>query len=164
MVDQMREDYPEFFLNKGDILKLLKVEEARYRETLEKGRAIVGRMEGELRASNKTFDTEALLQLYDSHGLNPDVVREFTSLPVTVPDDFYAKVAERHIQPTHEPERKLEAPADLPATRVRVYENRRKRTFRAKVLAFTQGAAVLDHTYYNPEGGGKEADHGTIGG
>ena len=164
MIDQMREDYPEFFLNKGDILKLLKVEEQRYRETLDKGRAIVGRMENELRAASKRFDVETLIQLYDSHGLNPDVVREFTSLPIEVPDDFYARVAERHIQPAREEERTLRAPTDLPPTKLRVYENRRKRTFRAKVLAVTEGAIVLDHTYFYPEGGGQEADHGTVGG
>jgi alanine--tRNA ligase len=164
MIDQMREDYPEFFLNKGDILKLLKVEEQRYRETLEKGRAIVGRMEGELRAASKTFDVATLLQLYDSHGLNPDVVREFTTLPVEVPDDFYARVADRHIQPTREPERRIPVTGDLPPTKLRVYEDRRKRTFRAKVLAFRQGALFLDQTYFYPEGGGQEADHGTIGG
>ncbi|HYM40211.1 MAG TPA: alanine--tRNA ligase [Thermoplasmata archaeon] len=164
MIDQMREDYPEFFLNKGDILKLLKVEEQRYRETLEKGRAIVGRMEGELRAAGKAFDVETLLQLYDSHGLNPDVVREFTSLPVEVPDDFYARVADRHIQPTREAERKFDVAGGLPPTKLRVYEDRRKRTFRAKVLSFQGGALVLDQTYFYPEGGGQEADHGTIGG
>lgn len=164
MIDQMREDYPEFFLNKGDILKLLKVEEQRYRETLEKGRAIVGRMEGELRAANRTFDVETLLELYDSHGLNPDVVREFTQLPVEVPDDFYARVANRHIQPTKEAEKKIQVSGTLPATRLRVYENKKKRTFVAKVLAVQGEVIVLDQTYFYPEGGGQEADHGTVGG
>ncbi len=164
MIDQLREDYPEFFLNKGDILKLLKVEEARYKETLEKGRTIVGRMEAELRAASKTFDLDTLLELYDSHGLNPDVVREFTRLPVEVPDDFYTRVAARHIQPAKEGPRTPPIQGDFPPTRLRVYENRKKRTFVAKVLAVKNDAIVLDQTYFYPEGGGQEADHGTIGG
>ncbi|HEY7589184.1 MAG TPA: alanine--tRNA ligase [Thermoplasmata archaeon] len=164
MVDQMREDYPEFFLNKGDILKLLKVEEQRYKETVERGRTIVGRVESDLRAADRPFDVETLLQLYDSHGLNPDLVRGFTSLPVDIPDDFYARVAARHEQPVREIERGFQVPEDAPATRLRVYENRRKRTFMAKVLAVYGEAIVLDQTYFYPEGGGQEADRGTIGG
>src|SRR5207245_1333469 len=62
MIDQIREDYPEFFFNKGDILKLLKVEESRYKETLEKGRATVGKIATELTAAGKGFDVESLLE------------------------------------------------------------------------------------------------------
>src|SRR5207245_8039488 len=72
MIDQIREDYPEFFFNKGDILKLLKVEESRYRETLEKGRATVGKIATELTAAGKGFDVGTLLELYDSHGLRSE--------------------------------------------------------------------------------------------
>src|SRR5207249_1710066 len=64
MIDQIREDYPEFFFNKGDILKLLKVEESRYKETLEKGRATVGKIATELTAAGKGFDVVVLDQTF----------------------------------------------------------------------------------------------------
>jgi alanyl-tRNA synthetase len=163
MIDQIREDYPEFFFNKGDILKLLKVEEVRYKETLEKGRTTVGKIAEDLKAAGKGFDVETLIELYDSHGLNPDVVEEFTDLPVEVPDDFYSRVAARHDRPAAaEPAQKIQVSRDLPPTKLRVYEDKRKRSFRATVLAVEGGAVVLDQTYFYPEGGGQEADHGTI--
>ncbi len=162
MIDQIREDYPEFFFNKGDILKLLKVEESRYKETLEKGRATVGKIATELAAAGKGFDVETLLELYDSHGLNPDVVQEFTDLPIEIPDDFYRQVAARHERPVAEPEKRFTIQKELPPTKLRVYEDRRRRSFRAKVVAVEGEAVVLDQTFFYPEGGGQEADHGTI--
>ena len=44
-----------------------------------------------------------------------------------------------------------------------MYENRRKQKFRAKVVGIHGNAVLLDQTYFYPEGGGQEADHGRIG-
>lgn len=165
LIDQSRDDYPELFFNKGDILKLLKVEEDRYRGTLEKGRATVQRVEADVRArGGDRIGLDAMLELYDSHGLTPDVVREFSEMPAEVPDDFFGRVALRHLQPAAEAGRKtIDLPAGLPPTRLRVYENRRKQKFRAKVVGVHGSAVLLDQTYFYPEGGGQEADHGRIG-
>src|SRR5256712_1319873 len=157
MIDQIREDYPEFFFNKGDILKLLKVEESRYKETLEKGRATVGKIATELTAAGKGFDVETLLELYDSHGLNPDVVQEFTDLPIEIPDDFYRRVAARHEPPAAEPEKRIAISKERPTTKLRVYEDRRRRSFRAKVVAVERGAGGPRQQSFFPAGGGRGA-------
>src|SRR3989449_2960214 len=166
LIDQSREDYPELFFNKGDILKLLKVEELRYRDTLEKGRGTVERLESTLKtAGGDSIGVDALIELYDSHGLTPDVVREFATLRVEAPDDFFTQVARRHEGPVApEAPKRIDVPASLPPTRLRVYENRRKQKFRAKVIGVHGSSVLLDHTYFYPEGGGQEADRGTIGG
>jgi alanyl-tRNA synthetase len=108
---------------------------------------------------------EKLIELYDSHGLNPELVKEFASVPVEVPDDFYRQVAARHEKPeAAEEAKKDEYPEGLPTTRALYYEDVDMLQFQGKVLDVIRGGILLDQTAFYPEGGGQEWDLGTLDG
>jgi len=165
-------DYPHLKTMRDEILEALSIEEEKYQHTLERGTELIKRLSKELKAKGQTrLSTETLAELYDSHGLPPNAVQETAEkegIKVSVPDNFYAVIAARHVAaPLTE-----EAPivkkmrdkiSDLPATRTLYYENAYLQTFRAKVLRLIEGKyVVLDQTAFYPEGGGQLPDYGYI--
>jgi alanyl-tRNA synthetase len=163
-VDYFSKDFPDLKENKEEILKLVDVEQGKYDETLVKGRGIVQRLETTLSDAGKSISDEDLIELYDSHGLNPEVVAEFAEKGVVVPDDFYKRVAARHAKASEEPDAvpDITLPKDLPATKQLFYKDPYKYKFRAKVLAVEGDLVVLDKTYFYAESGGQESDTGTM--
>ncbi|MFQ6013128.1 MAG: alanine--tRNA ligase [Thermoplasmata archaeon] len=162
-IDQLAGDFPELREGEEEILKLAEVEATKYKETLKRGRRTVGEREAKLPPKAKGLTTEDLIELYDSHGLVPEVVQEFAHRPVEVPDDFYTRVAERHLEVAEERPGGPAAPPDHPPTRLRYYEDPKRFAFEATFLGTYAGGVVLDETFFYPEGGGQEADHGAIG-
>ncbi len=166
------DDFPHLREMRDEILDMLTTEERRYRETLRRGVGIVRKLCTQVKAGRlPEINVDTLIELYDSHGIPPNIVLEVASredVPVSYPDDFYNRVAARHIQaPSAEIpalQRRLELLVEgLPATKRLYYEDPECRRFKAKVLKVVNGKyIILDQTAFYPEGGGQLADQGII--
>ncbi len=114
-----------------------------------------------------------LSELYDSHGLPPEIVKqaaEDEGVKVEIPENFYALIAKRHMQATKPAEEETEAEEKLKAatetltqTEQLYYADAYLKEFDAKVLkVIGKEFVVLDKTCFYPEGGGQPADHGFL--
>ncbi|MEF8784397.1 MAG: alanine--tRNA ligase, partial [Haloarculaceae archaeon] len=160
--------------NRETIRDVVRTEVEKYRETLERGSRKVEQLAEEYAHDDEPIPTEELLELYDSHGIQPDMVAEIAEqhgATVDVPDDFYSLVAQRHSGETDEEETETtdldeERLADLPETERLYYDDQERMEFEAMVLDVFEREegydVVLDQTMFYPEGGGQPADHGTL--
>ena len=159
--------------NRDTVRDIVRTELEKYRETLERGTRRVEGLTAEYSDRDEPIPASELVELYDSHGIQPDMVEEIAAergVEVVVPDDFYALVAARHGGETDdESGAKTEvdaAVADLPETDRLYYDDQERFEFEAVVLDVFERAdgydVVLDQTMFYPEGGGQPADHGTL--
>jgi alanyl-tRNA synthetase len=174
-VDLWSKDFPQLREMRNEIMEMLKSEEVKFEETIVRGEGMVKRISNELKAGKKkAIPIEILIQLYDSHGLPPEIVKqtaEKEKLEVEIPDNFYALIAQRHMQvskPVEEKEVKHEewlenTVENVPATQQLYYEDQYMRKFDARVLKVVDNEhVVLDRTCFYPEGGGQPADGGYL--
>lgn len=157
----------------SEILEGLENELKKYQETISRGYEAVVRISKDLSSKGvRNISLDQLIELYDSQGLPPEIVKEGaekSGVSVEIPDNFVTLVAERHAQrarsqKTESKEGEIEAKlADLPATRPLYYENPYKTRFKAKLVARIEAnVVVLDQTEFYPQGGGQLADHGEL--
>ena len=166
------QDFPHLKEMRDEILEILSVEQDKFKETLKRGDILVKRISQGLKAKAiSRIPTETLIELYDSHGLPPEVVRETaenSGVEVKVPENFYIMVAERHVQapPQREVEKieGLEAKvSDLHETQMLYYKDAYITEFEAQVLRVVDKKyVVLEKTAFYPEGGGQPSDHGHL--
>jgi len=164
-IDYWGGDFPHLREMRDEIIEMVEVELSKYRETLKRGGGLVRR----LLKRRKRLDAETLVELYDSHGLTPEDVGEAASqmgVRVEAPEDFYARVARRHMAEASA-ELVEEKPhidvRGLPKTRPLYYEDAYLKEFEAEVLAVLNGEyVILNQTAFYPEGGGQPGDTGWL--
>jgi len=163
----------EIGANSKGLLDLVDVEESRFKETLERGRSHVRRLEERLKGEGKKIGVDQLLELYDSMGMTPDVVVEELKEPVKIPEDFFTLVAKLHEKADEATpaEEGSAAPADaiptpphtLPPTEVLYQMDPYTTKFTSNLIWIDGSWALLDRTYFYPTGGGQITDTGKIG-
>ncbi|ELZ11038.1 alanyl-tRNA ligase [Halovivax asiaticus JCM 14624] len=157
--------------NRDTIRDIVRTEVEKYRETLERGSRRVEDLAEEYAEREAPIPTDDLIELYDSHGIQPDTVAEIAAdhgADVAVPDDFYALVASRHDEEVAATAQSGDEDRfeDLPETEKRYYDDQERTQFEAVVLDVFEHDdgydVVLDGTHFYPEGGGQPADTGTL--
>ncbi len=170
-INYWKDDYPRAWKNKDYILDAVSYEEQKYEETLKKGLNLVKR----ILKRKREITLDDLIELYDSHGIPPDMVAEVAAergIKVEVPPNFYALVAARHQKQLRKvkgaeekgklPKEVIEWARGFPPTRRLFHEDPYMREFDAEVLGYKDNYLILDKTAFYPEGGGQQADTGVI--
>jgi alanyl-tRNA synthetase len=163
-LDYLGKEFPSLKKRKDQVGEILDIETRRFSDTLSKGEGLIKRILKE----KQTIDPPALIMLYDTHGMPPDVVQNIAqkeNVPVTIPPNFDSMIAELH---SHEkPEEETTAVrTDLPPTHPLYYDDHYTKEFDATIVwkqSTTRGTEViLDKTAFYPEGGGQPADKGVL--
>ncbi|KKM97947.1 hypothetical protein LCGC14_1162900, partial [marine sediment metagenome] len=163
--EELYELFPEVSEHLGELREILSVEEEKYKVTKKKAIKILDRIlkKGEI-------STEVLIELYDSNGISPDMVKEAAKnygKMIKIPDDFYALVVEKHekSEQIHAIKKDFKLDLDgLPKTKSLYYDDYSVLSNKAKVLKIEDKMVVVDQSIAYPTSGGQLHDVGNING
>ncbi len=159
----LKPQYPELLDNLEDVKEILEVEERKYRNTLTRATGLV---EAAIRKGQ--LDEKKLIEMYDSQGVNPEIIAEEAARQnrkVKVPDNFYALVSARHEKKEKQAKQQEKTEfAGVKETKALYYQDYRKTAFESKVAGVKGKHVALESTYFYPTSGGQEHDTGKING
>ncbi|PWB53728.1 MAG: alanine--tRNA ligase [Candidatus Methanoperedenaceae archaeon] len=156
-------EYPEFREKLDTIREIVALEEEKYADTIERGTKLVKKTALHFKEKKQAIPLGELIQLYDTHGIPPEITREVAKeagVEVDLPDTFYSLVAQSHSKAQTDDDEALGL--ELPPTKKLYYEYPEQMEFEAKVIDVIENNIILDRTLFYPEGGGQPADHGTL--
>ncbi len=160
--EELRGIFPELAENMGTFAKIMEVEKGRYSRT----RHNAERMIESIIAKKREIGREEIRTLYESNGITPEFiasVAEKKGVMIAVKEGAYDEIIKGDfIAKAKGPRLGIEIDREIRATEQLYY--RLATESRSKVLQSAGKYIVLDKTPFYPEGGGQEADHGTIGG
>ncbi|MBI4153275.1 alanine--tRNA ligase, partial [Candidatus Woesearchaeota archaeon] len=156
--------FPELKRNLDDVKKILEVEKSKFENTKQKTHSIIRKVVQE------KVDDAVLLQLYDSQGISPELVKEEArkeGVRIAVPENFYARIAEMHEkkEQEHETSKEEKLPLDgVQDTKALYFDDWNvPEKFNATILKVVGNAIALDRTWFYPTSGGQLHDIGYLG-
>jgi len=163
--EELKDIFPEVSEHLDEIREILEVEREKFYATKKKAAKILEKL-----LSQGEISTDTLIELYDSNGISPDMVKTAAKkfgLKVKIPDDFYNLVVERHeiSEQIHATGKEIELDLNgIPETKSLYYYDYTNTSNEAKVLKIIDKMVVLDKTVVYPTSGGQLHDIGTING
>ncbi|MHA1293987.1 MAG: alanine--tRNA ligase [Promethearchaeota archaeon] len=163
--EELKEMFPEVSEHLDEIKEILKVEKEKFYATKRKAGKILEKI-----LKKGSISTNTLIELYDSNGISPDMVKEAAkkfNVKIKIPDDFYNLVVERHekAEQIHATKKEIELDLEgIPETESLYYYDYTKTSNDAKVLKIIDNMVILDKTVAYPTSGGQIHDIGTING
>jgi len=161
--DYLQPLYPELQENLDSVSEILDVEKKKFEATKKKTEQLLPRL------MERELSTGDLLELYDSNGIAPELIRDEAvkqGKQVKVPGDFYALLAGRHMQKEQsaatERAIKVDIPDSVPPTTALYFNDYTLTEFDALVVFVKDACVVLDHTVFYPVSGGQVADKGKL--
>jgi alanyl-tRNA synthetase len=163
--DELKNIFPEVSEHLNEIREILDVEREKFYATKKKAGKILEKI-----LKKGKISTETLIELYDSNGISPDMVKNSAKnygVKVNIPDDFYKLVVERHeiTEQVHATIKEVELDlTGIPETQSLYYYDYTTTSNEAKVLKIIDKMVVLDKTVIYPTSGGQLHDVGMIKG
>lgn len=164
-----RDLHPRIDTAMNYIREVVELEYKRFQEVVERAPSIVKRY---LSRGTPGLSLEDYVELYESHGLPPELAAETSSklgYPASVPKEFYSALASKRtrapikrVELLPVPKEVYERVVNLPPTKRLFHEDPYVREFKARVIDVVDDYIVLDQTAFYPEGGGQKSDRGVM--